>query len=139
MPQPKKPAPLTPPPKRKPAVRKPPAKVSRAAAAKAVADMKDKPKKGDFRGIALTLPAQMPAVFVFDVAEAEEALRDGQGFGPLRRLMIGFIGEDQWRAVRQKIADEQQTLDDLGEIVDELFASIFAPYGVTAGKSSASA
>ncbi len=118
--------------------RKPPAKVSRAAAQKAIADLKDKPKTSSFRGIELTLPAKMPAAFAFDIAEVEEALQEG-GMGALNRLMAGFIGPEQWRTVRRKITEDNQSIEDLGSIVTELLDTVVGPYGIDVGKSGASA
>ena len=129
-----KPAPTNSPARAKPAAGKPPARPSRAAAQKAVADMQDKPKKSTFRGIALALPAQMPAAFSFDIAEVQYDLAEGHGLGGLHRLMVDFLGPEQWRTVRKKITADGEGIDELGAIVTELMGAIVDPYGGDAGK-----
>ncbi len=96
--------------------------------------MKDKPKTSAFRGIDLTLPAQMPAAFSFDIAEVQYDLAEGNGLGGLHRLMVDFLGAEQWRKVRKKITEDGQSLDELGAIVTELMGMIVEPYGAEAGK-----
>src|SRR4051794_10912922 len=104
MPQPKrapakKPPPLTPP-KTPAAKTTAPRKVSRAEAAKAVADLKAKPRKGSWRGVQFDLPPMLPATFAFDVGEM--MADDGLDFGLIHNLMVGVVGADAWRAMRAK-------------------------------------
>ena len=109
---------------------------SRAQAEKAIAELGDKPRNTTFRGVKLTLPSKMPATFAFDVAEMQAG--NGTDLGVLHRLMVGFMGDDQWRAVRDKIASDGSPMDDLGDIITELFDSLTSAYGVSLGESSAS-
>lgn len=121
-------------PARRSPAKKAPARPSRAAAEKAAADTTDGPKLTTFRGIALTLPAQMPAAFSFDIAEVQFDLAEGNGLGGLHRLMVDFLGPDQWRTVRRKITEDGEAIDELGAIVTELMDAIVDPYGADAGK-----
>ncbi len=129
-----KPASAKTPARANPAAKKPPARPSRAAAEKAIADMKDKPKMSTFRGIELMLPAQMPAAFSFDIAEVQFDLAEGHGLSGLHRLMVDFLGPEQWRTVRKKITEDGEGIDELGAIVTELMGAIVDPYGGDAGK-----
>jgi hypothetical protein len=118
----------------------PPRKPARAAAEKAVAEMKQtprKPRKGDFRGVEFTVPADVPASLSFDLAEI--TADGGIDFGELRNLMVTLMGAEAWRAVRRKLREGTQSVDDLGDIVTELFNAVLAPYGVDLGEPSASA
>lgn len=132
-----KPAPLQPP---KPRAAKKngatPRKVSRAEASKAVADLKDKPRKGVFRGVEFELPAMLPASFVFDIGEM---MADGGiDFGLIHRLMVGVITPESWRLVRDKIAADGVGFDQLDTLIGELFDAVMNPYGMDLGESSAS-
>lgn len=124
-------------PKKAPAKR-PARKPTRAQAEKAIAELKDKPRTGDFRGVKLTLPAQLPATFIFDVAEMQ-ADEDGTDFAVVHRLMVGMLGDKQWRAMRLKIAQDGDSLDDLTPLMEEMFEAVTAAYGVDVGESKASA
>ena len=115
-----------------------PRKVSRAEAQKAIAEMKDTPPVGDFRGVKLTLPAKLPATFIFDVAEMQ-ADEDGTDLAVMHRLMVGLLGDDQWRAVRRKVADDGDSLDDITPLMEEMFGAVTGAYGVELGESEASA
>lgn len=114
-----------------------PRKVTRAQAQKAIAELKDKPKTGEFRGVRFTLPPKLHASFLFDVGEMQAG--DGTDFSAVHRLMVGFLGVEQWRAVRDKIAQDGDGIDEAGELMEELFASITDPYGMAMGESEASA
>ncbi len=113
-----------------------PRKVTRAEAEKAVAEIKDGPKAGDFRGIALTLPPVLPASFAFDALEIE--VSGGMALKDVRSVLVGLVGEDQWRAIREKIAADGDPIDDLSRIMEELVSALFEPYGVTLGEFGAS-
>jgi hypothetical protein len=110
---------------------------TRAQAQKAIAELSSKPRKSDFRGLALTLPPILPATFGLDMAELQ-ASEGHNNLGPMYRLVVGVIGEEQWQAVREHIADRADTMDDIGAIYEELLAACTEPYGVTPGESEAS-
>src|SRR4051812_6175469 len=105
-----------------------PKKPTRAQAAKAIAEMKDKPRTGDFRGVKLTLPAQLPATFIFDVAEMQ-ADETGTDFAVVHRLMVSLLGDEQWRAMRRKIAEDGDSLDDITPLMEEMFGAVTDAYG----------
>lgn len=123
---------------------KPPAangKTSKPAATKAVAavaELSDGPRLGIFRGIALTLPPQLPAAFAFDLA-AIQAGGDATSLGHAYRLIVGQIGEEQWITIRDKIAADGDPMDRMGPILEEILNAITEPYGMEPGEPSASA
>lgn len=118
----------------KPARKKQP---TRAQAEKAIAEMRDKPPTGDFRGITLTLPAQLPATFIFDVAEMQ-ADDDETDFAVVHNMMVGLLGREQWSAVRRKIGADGDSMSDLNPLLEEIFQSVTGAYGVELGESPAS-
>jgi hypothetical protein len=130
------PPPLTPPaPKRATRARK----VTRAEAEKAVQEIKnpDKPRVGTFRGIELTLPPVLPASFAFDAMEIGEG--DASTLTDIRGLIVGLVGLDQWRLIREKIKTDGDPIEQVDPILEELIDGVTAPYGLDLGKSSASA
>lgn len=135
MPQPKKAAAAT---KPRPAKSNGsgPRKVSRAEAQKAIADLKDKPRNGEFRGVKFELPSTLPASFVFDVGEMMDD--GGIDFGLVHRLMTGVLGAETWRQIRDKIAADNTGFDQMDDLLVELFDAITQPYGISLGESSAS-
>lgn len=120
---------------KKPAARK----VPRAEAAKAVAEVKDpdNPRVGSFRGVPLTLPAVLPASFAFDCMEIGES--DASTMTDIRSIIVGLVGRDQWKLVRDKIAADGDPIDAVDPILEELIDSVTSPYGIDLGESSASA
>jgi hypothetical protein len=97
----------------------------------------DKPRTGTFRGIALTLPPVLPASFAFDAMEIGEG--DGSTLTDIRGLVVGLVGLDQWRLIREKIKADGDPIEQVDPILEELIDSVTAPYGLDLGKSSASA
>lgn len=113
-----------------------PRRVPRAEAQKAIADMRERDRVADFRGVKFTLPPKLPATFIFDVGEMQAG--DGTDFGAVHRLMVGLLGAEQWRNVRDKIAADGDAMDDMLSLMEELFDSVTKPYGVELGESEAS-
>jgi hypothetical protein len=116
------------------AEKKPP---TRAQAQKAIAELSDRPREGNFRGLKLTLPSKLPATFALDMAEVQ-ASEGGANMAPTYRLIVGLIGEEQWRAVRDLVADSGESMDEIGTILEQLIGACTEPYGVTPGESEAS-
>lgn len=125
-----------------PAKAKPPitanGKTPKRAAQKAVAELADEPRKGEFRGITLTLPPQLPAAFAFDLA-AVQAAADTTSLAHAYRLIVGQIGETQWLTIRDKIAADGDPMDNMGPLLEEILNAITEPYGMEPGEPSASA
>lgn len=111
---------------------------TRTQAQKAIAELSDKPREGDFRGLKLTLPPKLPATFALDMAEVQ-ASEGAMSMAPTYRLIAGLIGEAQWHAVRDHVAASGDSMDDIGEIIQQLIMACTEPYGVTPGESQASA
>jgi hypothetical protein len=114
-----------------PAVRK------AAASAAAKAEVAPQPKTADFRGVSIPLPPSLPGTFAMDLAEMEAT--GDQQVGTLYTLVVGIVGTDGWRLLRDKIAEDGDGIDDMGQVIAELIDAITAPYGVESGESAASA
>lgn len=98
----------------------------------ALAELSNEPREGDFRGVKLTLPPVLPATFALDMAEVQ-AGSDGD-MGPVFRLIVGLIGTEQWRLVRDTIAKSGESMEGLGEILKDLVEAITKPYGMEPGE-----
>jgi hypothetical protein len=107
------------------------AAASKGAAARAEA--KPKPKKFTWRGLRLTLPAELPLELMFDIAELEAVDENPM---PIFRLLRTMLGPEQFTDVRNKFADigTKNGDDPLGGLVE----GILSKYGVTLGESKAS-
>lgn len=99
----------------------------------ALAELTNEPREGDFRGVKIALPPKLPATFALDMAEVQ-ATQGGADMGPMYRLIVGLIGSEQWRAVRDSIATTGESMDDLGEILKDLVVAVTAPYGMEPGE-----
>lgn len=113
-------------------------KGAKAAAEAALAELEDTPRISHFRGVALTLPPKLSATFALDMAE----IQAGQGtndLGGIYRLMVGLVGVDQWRAMREKILQDGDSMDEVGDLLSEMIQAVTEPYGVEPGESPASA
>lgn len=111
---------------------------TRAQAQKAIAELSDRPREGDFRGLKLKLPPKLPATFALDMAEVQ-ASEGSMSMAPTYRLVVGLIGEAQWHAVRDHVAASGDSMDGIGKIIEQLITACTEPYGVTPGESEASA
>lgn len=105
----------------------------KAAAAAAERDAQD--RTIDFRGQTLTLPAVLPGTLYFDLGELAD---DEADIGTQVRLLTSLLGEDQVRLVRRKVADDEIPLDDMAQVLSDLFEDAFSAYGMGAGEPSAS-
>jgi hypothetical protein len=119
------------------AVKKPNGAPTRAQAQKAIAELSDRPREGNFRGLKLTLPSKLPATFALDMAEVQ-ASEGGANMAPTYRLIVGLIGAEQWHAVRDHIAASGESMDEIGRILEQLIGACTEPYGVTPGEPEAS-
>lgn len=113
-------------------------KGAKAAAEAALAELENAPRLSTFRGVALTLPPKLPATFALDMA-AVQASEGENNLGPIYNLLVGSLGVEQWGKVREKIAQDGDSMDDIGEILQELLEAITAPYNMEPGESPASA
>lgn len=105
---------------------------SKGAAARAD---KDGPKRIDFRGVELELPDVLPGTLYFDFADLSDNEDDP---GAQMRLLKSLIGDEQVATVRQKVADDGVSFDEIPTVIIGLFESALAAYGSTVPESSAS-
>lgn len=74
-----------------------------------------------FRGIRLALPEELPGVVMWDLA----SMQGGDGFAVFR-LLQAVVGEEQFLALRNTLAGEQ----DLVAALNELLPAVLEPFGV---------
>lgn len=87
-----------------------------------------------WRGLKLKLPPQLPATVGFDMAEAEAS----DDITPMFRFLDGLLLDGGLARVREKVANDGDPLDGLGDIFASLLDEIFGAYGVGLGESQAS-
>jgi hypothetical protein len=105
----------------------------------ATGEVVDEPRSASFRGIELILPPKMPATFALDMAEIQAQDPDNVDLGSTYRLLVGLVGEQQWRRIRDKIGEDGDSMDDLGAVLTEIMGAITGAYDVESGESPASA
>lgn len=105
---------------------------TKAAAARA--ERNGGAKSCTWRGLKFTLPEKLPATVTFDMAEIETS----DEIAPLFRFLTGLIGEGGLARVRDKVAKDGDSIDELSEIFESLLDEIFGAYGVSLGESPAS-
>lgn len=108
------------------------AAAARAAAAAAEVDGDAQPKRVEWRGLKLELPAELPLAVTFDLGDREDI-----EFGDSIRLVKLVVGREQSRAIRDKLVEDGLTSSD-ASVLFELFDEILRTYGFAAGESSAS-
>jgi hypothetical protein len=74
-------------------------------------------------------------VLLFDWAEMEEP--NGNA-GPIIRFLKSLLGDEQAHQVRDKIAEDGVSFDDVEEVLMDLVNGIFGQYGMAEGDSDAS-
>lgn len=109
------------------------AKKPRAKAAQvATAELTDPgPRFGTFRGAVLTLSRpELPATFAMDLAEMQAS----RNIGMLYTLVVDLAGDDGWRKIRAKVAEDGDSLDDFDGTVKDIISAVSDPYEVDEGK-----
>lgn len=120
------------------AAKKAPAKKPAAKKATAArAEKSGQPKTFEWRGLKFDLPAELPGVFLWDVQVLQEAGENAQ-FTALLNVIGSLIGQDRLPEIRQKIADDQVSMEDLPDVVDDLMWGLVGVYGLEPGESTAS-
>lgn len=99
--------------------------------AAARAEKAPKPKKLTFKGIKLTLPAELPPTLLFDFTELEAA---GDNPMPLFRLLRSILGPSQFTEIRNAMDTGTLEATDLSGLLE----ATLGKYGLTPGESSAS-
>jgi len=101
----------------------------KGAAAVARSERDPKPKSYTWRGVKLTLPATLPGTLLWDFRGMEE---DPVGF------LEAFIGHEQSLAVREKVLQEEISLEDMVDEFRKIIEGILRKYGMNLGESRAS-
>ncbi len=84
-----------------------------------------------FRGVPITLPlAKLPGTFALDLAEMQAT----QNAGLLYSIVVEIAGTDGWAAIRAKVAQDGDSLDDFEGAVSQILSAITDPYEVEEGK-----
>lgn len=103
----------------------------KAGAARAETKKPPAAKTFAWRGIQLKLPDRLPATVAFDLADLETS---EEALTPLFRFITGLIGSDQLARVRTKVAEDNDSLDDLPDILSGIVSSILDEYGMSVGE-----
>lgn len=114
------------------------AAAARAAAATAEVAEQRTEQVVKWRDLSLTVPGSLPLAVAFDMAEAEE---DGAGAldqQTVFRVLRAVLGREQFRQVRNYVADERITVDEGMDVLVDLFEAVTRTYGFEPGESSAS-
>jgi hypothetical protein len=92
-----------------------------------------------FRGVELSIPAQLPQTFMMDFAEMQEMQISGSpnAIGMAAMLVKSVIGDEQWRRVRNSMIGEMSK-DGGAEVLGDLVGMILNGTNVEAGESPAS-
>jgi hypothetical protein len=114
-----------------PAAKKNPRKAAGSKPAAARAERKKASKTVDFRGLTITLKSKIPGSIIFDLADLE----GGKDLVGMMGILKSLIGENQFRAVRQKIDEDEVDFEEIESVLIELFESIFEAAGLSLGES----
>lgn len=106
-------------------------KAAASKAAAAVAEAKGDEKTVEWQGLTLTMPAEIPAVLLFDITELE-ATSDGNPM-PMFRLLRSLLGGQQFTQARHHVPK-----GDDGTAVFHLLSDALGQYGINLGESPAS-
>lgn len=118
-------------------------KTPRRAAATAVAELSGGTGGSTtetFRGVELTIPAQLPQTFMMDFAEMQELQMNGgsmESIGMAAMLVKSVIGDEQWRKIRNSMVGEMAK-DGGAEVLGDLVGLILNGSNMELGESSAS-
>lgn len=107
----------------------------------AVAEVEDEGRRGEFRGVTLQLPAKLPGTVAFDLGAMQNAQVKGDTMkmlGSMFRFIESVLGDEGLEAVRQKLADDGDSMDEVSSFVTDLVGAITSPYAVTPGESTPS-
>ncbi len=106
-------------------------KAAAGKAAAARAEKKPRAKSLTFKGVKFTLPPELPDTFIFDVVEIEA---NGDGIGPIFRMLRSILGGAQFVQLRNAVEDGTIAAEE----IDDLVSAVFDKYGLMPGESSAS-
>lgn len=94
-------------------------------------ERKGKEATVDFQGLKIKVPSKLPGTLLFDIADLEMG-RDLRG---TMEFVKSLLGEDQYRAVREKISELSMGLDETMEALVELLEGVLDKGGLSLGES----
>jgi hypothetical protein len=85
----------------------------------------------DFLGLTIEVPEKLPGTILFDIADLEM----GRDLGGTMEFIKSLVGEDTFRAIRQRVADKGIELEEVpGKLID-LLEEILEKAGLSLGES----
>lgn len=88
----------------------------------------------EYGGLELTLPADLPPTFLFDITMLEA--NEGASIMPIFRFLQSALGDEQFVRLRNRVGELEQA--DIETFLTEILDAIFGAYGLTLGEASAS-
>lgn len=111
----------------------------KGAAARAEVNGNGAKKQITWQGVKFDLPAELPGTVLWDFAALEEGEKQ---LSPLMALLKSVLGDDQARAVREKVAEKGWNIEKTTEaLMDDdkgLIPKVTAKYGLSTGESEPS-
>jgi hypothetical protein len=105
----------------------------------ALAEGNGQPKRVEWNGLTLGLPAELPGDTLWGWAATED---ESKSIGPAMGLLRSILGDEQDAQVRAKVTELGLSLSGATEAIlhkdDGLFALVLKEYGTDPGESSAS-
>ena len=112
------------------AAKKTPGKAAAKKAAAARGEKAGKSKTIDFRGLELKLPAKLPGTLIFDLADIET----GNDLRGTMEFLKSLVGPEQYQAIRNKVAEEQISFDEVEKVLVGLLEDIVGTSGLDLGE-----
>ena len=94
------------------------------------AEKKGDAKTVDFRGLELKLPATLPGTLIFDFADIES----GNELRGTMEFLKSLVGAEQYQAIRNKVAEEGISFEDVEGALQGLIEEILDSSGLSQGE-----
>jgi hypothetical protein len=102
----------------------------RKKGAAARSEKSGKAKVVDFRGLELKLPTKLPGTILFDLADLET----GNDLRGVTEFLKSVVGAGQYQAIRNKVAEDGITIDEVDQVLLGLFEDILETAGLGSGE-----
>jgi hypothetical protein len=103
---------------------------ARKNAEAAAAETKAEGKVIDFRGLKLTIADEPMGTILFDIADLE----GGREFTGSMEMIKSLLGPDQYKALRNKVAEDGLKLGEMEEALADLVGDILEASGLGQGE-----